>query len=154
MRSEGLFGTLCHKDLFRGLPAGAAELFNALQVTTSYPPGATLFVEDQLASGIFVLHTGSVGLAESLTEAKSPGSSIARPGEILGLPAALTACPYRAAAQTLEPSEIGFVDREKLSSFLCAHGAVGFRLVQLLSTALTQALDQVRVALMLSPLKV
>ena len=104
--------------------------------------------------GIFVVRTGSVKLAESSEEGQSLRSRIAGPGEILGLPAALIACPYRAAAQLLEPSEIGFVDREKFSIFLCEHGAVGLRLVRLLSRALTNALDQVRVALTLSPWKV
>ncbi|HEV2177384.1 MAG TPA: cyclic nucleotide-binding domain-containing protein [Terriglobia bacterium] len=156
MRSDGPSSTVRYKDLFSfsAPAAGAAEAFDALQARTLYPAGATLFVEDELASGIFILHAGSVKLAESLTDAKSLGSRIAWPGEILGLPAALTACPYRAAAQTLEPSEIGFVDREKFSSFLCEYGVVGFRLVQLLSTALTTALDQVRVALMRSSLKI
>jgi CRP-like cAMP-binding protein len=154
MRSDGLFGTLHYKDLFAGLPTGTADLFNSLQVRTSYPRGAKLFDEHQPAEGIFVVHTGSVKLADTLVEAESLSSRIARPGEILGLPAALVACPYRAAAQLLEPSEIGFVDREKFSAFLCEHGAVGLRLVRLLSRALTNALDQVRGALARSPWKV
>lgn len=154
MRSDGIFGTLHYKDLFAGLPTGTADVFNSLQVRTSYPRGATLFHEDQSAEGIFVVRTGSVKLAESGEVGRSLRSKIAGPGEILGLPAALIACPYRTAAQLLEPSEIGFVDREKFSTFLCEHGAVGLRLVRLLSRALTNALDQVRVALTRSPWKV
>jgi len=154
MRSDGLFGTVRCKDLFAGLPTGTADTFNSLQVRTAYPRGATLFDEDQSARGIFVVHTGSVKLADSLTDGESLGSRIARPGEILGLPAALIACPYRAAAQLLEPSEIGYVDREQFSAFLCEHGAVGLRLVRLLSRALTSAMHQVRGALARSPWKV
>ena len=154
MRSDGLFGTLHYKDLFAGLPTGTADIFNSLQVKTSYPRGATLFDEHQSARGIYVVHSGSVRLADSLTEGKSLSSRIARPGEILGLPAALIASPYRAAAKLLEPSEIGFVDRDQFSAFLCEHGAVGLRLVRLLSRALTSAMHQVRGALTHSPWKV
>jgi len=154
MRSDGIFGTLHYRDLFAGLPTGAADVFNSLQVRTSYPRGVTLFDEHQSADGIFVVRTGRVKLAECSEDGQSLRSRIAGPGEILGLPAALIACPYQAAAQLLEPSEIGFVDREKFSAFLCEHGAVGLRLVRLLSRALTNALDQVRVALTRSPWKV
>ncbi|HXJ97097.1 MAG TPA: Crp/Fnr family transcriptional regulator [Terriglobia bacterium] len=152
--SDGALGRLRYQDLFAGLPTGAADVFNSLQVKTSYPRGATLFHEHQSADGIFVVRTGSVKLAESVEAGQSLRSRIAGPGEILGLPAALIACPYRAAAQLLEPSEIGFVDREKFSTFLCEHGVVSLQLVRLLSRALTSALDQVRVALARSPWKV
>lgn len=154
MRSDGLFGTLHYKDLFAGLPSSTVDGFNSIQIKTSYPRGAKLFDEHQPAEGIFVVHTGSVKLADSLVEEESSNSRIARPGEILGLPAALLACPYRAAAQLLEPAEIGFVKREQFSAFLCEHGAVGLRLVRLLSKALTNALDQVRSALARSAWKV
>jgi CRP-like cAMP-binding protein len=153
MRSDGIFGTLHCRDLFAGLPAATADVFNSLQVRTSYPQGATLFHEHQSANGVFVVRTGSVKLAEFGEEGQSLRSRIAGPGEILALPAALIACPYRASAQLLEPSEIGFVDREKFSNFLCEHGPVGLRLVRLLSRALTNALDQVRGALTCSPWK-
>ncbi|HEY6293139.1 MAG TPA: cyclic nucleotide-binding domain-containing protein [Terriglobia bacterium] len=116
-----------------------------MQVRTWYPAGTTLFVEDQLASGIFVLHTGRAKLTQSL------GSRIVRPGEILGISSAIAASPHGAAARTIERSEIGFLGGKDFSSFLCEHGAVAFRLVQLLSTALTGALDQVRFALTRSP---
>lgn len=141
---EGLYGILRSQDLFADLAPRVAQTFGALELRTSYPQATTLFVEDQQASGIFVIHRGRVKLVKSPREEECPSPRIAGPGEILGIPASLAAHPYQSTAQTTEPSDIGFIDCRAFSSFLGAHGDVAFRLVQLLSAALALALDQAR----------
>jgi CRP-like cAMP-binding protein len=136
--------SLFYDHLFDGLPAASREAFQAIRVRRSYPAGARLFARGQAASGIFIVHAGRVKLSERPGEGKPLSSRIAGPGEILGLAAAVSGDCHQMEAQTLEPSEIGFIDREDLMYFLRAHGAAAFRLVQLLSQRLDAALEFAR----------
>ena len=68
MRSESFASTVLYKEVFADLPAATAEAFKAVELRAWYGRGVTLFVEDQSASGIFVVHSGSIQLADSLRE--------------------------------------------------------------------------------------
>ena len=136
--------TLLYEDLLGDLPATTREAFQAIEVVKSYPASAQLFVIDQGASGIFVIHAGSVSLSESPREENLPISRKAGQGEILGLPATLSGNCHQAKAETLEASDIGFIDREDLLYFLHGHAAAAFRLVQLLSHTVDAALEFAR----------
>ena len=141
-RSQAVSNRFFCRELFRGLPA-ETRAFQALQTRTLYPEGVTLFVEDQAMPGVFVLHAGSVELSESAGKSGNR-SRIALPGEILEVTATVAGDASRVAAQTREPTEIGFIDRKAFESFLCSHSAAAFRLVQLLSQAVVRAFDGAR----------
>ena len=136
--------SLIYEDLFRDLPPVTREAFQAIEVRKSYPAGSQLFLSGQTASGIFIVHTGSVTLSESCSEGRSPSSRIALPGEIVGVAATVSGDRHQLEACTVEPSEIGFIEREDLMYFLRTHGAAAFRLVQLLSHTLDAALEYAR----------
>ncbi|HYA97919.1 MAG TPA: cyclic nucleotide-binding domain-containing protein, partial [Methylomirabilota bacterium] len=68
--------------------------FNAARTTATYPGGALLFLEKQDPRGVFVLCAGEVKLSISSSAGKTLILRIARPGEILGLMAALTNTSY------------------------------------------------------------
>lgn len=142
--SEGLPRSVRYEDLFRDLPAATRQAFERLEERSSYPQGATLFVEDQLGSGVFILREGSVRLAHSFAPGAAVSAVIALPGEILGVAATVSGEPYESAAQTIEPSQVGFVSRRSLMEFLREQNAVAFRLVQLLSDAMNSTLDRSR----------
>lgn len=135
---------LFYDDLFEDLPAASRDAFQAIGVRRSYPAGARLFVRGQAAAGIFIVHTGRVNLSECPAEGEPLSARIAGPGEILGVAAAVSGDRHQMEAQTLEPSEIGFIDREDLMYFLRTDGAAAFRLVQLLSHRLDAALEHAR----------
>jgi CRP-like cAMP-binding protein len=136
--------SLIYEDLFRDLPPATLEAFHAIEVRKPYPAGARLFLRGQVASGVFILHAGSVTLSESTADERPPSSRLALPGEILGVAATVSGDRHQLDAQTVEPSEIGFIDREDLMYFLRTHGAAAFRLVQLLSHTLDAALEYAR----------
>jgi CRP-like cAMP-binding protein len=48
------------------------------------------------------------------------------------------------SAETLTSSEVGFIKREAFLRFLCEHGIVAFRFVQLLSDKLDSSYEQLR----------
>ena len=130
-------------ELFRGLPVETTSAFEAIQTRTSYPEGFTLFAKDQNVPGVFVLYAGSVQLSEPERAGKGK-SRIAFPGEILQVKETVAGDTCRVAAQTCEPSEIGFIDRAAFEGFLCGHSAAAFRLVQLLSNAVAVAMERAR----------
>ena len=141
--SQSLSDRLLCREFLRGLPAETAGAFEAIQTRTSYPEGAILFVEDQTAPGVYVLYAGSVQILEPVGQGRAQ-SRIALPGEILQVTASVGGDPCRVAAQTREPSEIGFIDRKSFERFLCGHSAAAFRLVQLLSRAVAGVLERAR----------
>jgi Cyclic nucleotide-binding domain len=120
---EAVCASLLFENWLRNLPVKIIDDFEAIQVETFYNQDATLFLEHQKASAIFIIDTGSVALSQSFGQKPGVNSRVAGPGEILGVPAALTGDLCYDTAQTLELSRVRSVHREDLLSFLCAHNA-------------------------------
>ena len=147
MTLNGLQDVLNHRDLFSELAAETELAFQSLQETFSYPANTTLFVQGQIATGVFVVLKGEVKLSEARGDSGSAASRLAGPGEILGILATVAAGRYGATAETLEPSEIGLINDDSFSSFLRDHHTFTYRLVQLLSHGLNTTFDQLRTGL-------
>src|SRR5262245_18692902 len=74
---------------FCEINTAALKDFNAARMSATYPAGAVLFIEKQDPRGVFVLCAGEVNLSISSRAGKTLILTIAKPGEILGLMAAL-----------------------------------------------------------------
>ena len=105
-------GFLCH------LTAAASKEFQSIKISTSYPAGARLFLENEPAKGIYLLCSGKVKLSVSSKGGKTLILQLARPGEILGLSATMSGIPYEVSAETLYPSQVSFIRREDFISFI------------------------------------
>lgn len=105
-----------------------AEL-DRIKHATSYPEGALIFVEGQMPRGVYVLCQGRVKLMSTNRDGKTFIMKIAQPGEILGLHAVVSGQPYELAVETLQPSQLAFIDRHDFLRFLrqnpdaCLHAA-------------------------------
>jgi CRP/FNR family transcriptional regulator, cyclic AMP receptor protein len=129
---------------FCNLPEEALRAFDAVKFSTLYPKGALLFVEGQPSRGVYVLCSGRVKLSATSGDARVIITRIVRPGEVLGLCAALSGGPYEVTAETLEPCQVNFVKREEFLRFLAAHGGASLRVAQQLGSNYRAALEQVR----------
>jgi CRP/FNR family transcriptional regulator, cyclic AMP receptor protein len=129
------------EDLFRGVSAATRRAFERLEERSSHPQGTVLFTREGLAAGIYVLRSGSVGLASVPLHKQLEPLVVAQPGEILGVSAALAGTPYGVAAEVREAATVGFVARHTLLKFLREHSDVAYRLVELLSDAIKSTLD-------------
>lgn len=109
-----------------------------------YSKGALLFVEGQEARGVYLLCAGRVKLSTSSGEARVLITQIAEPGEILGLNAALSGDAYEVTAETLEPSQITFVNSEHFLRFLDEHGGAALRAARQMSVNYRAAFEQAR----------
>ena len=99
---------------FCGLSPEGLKLLDAANHLSTYPGGAFLFVEGQVARGAFVLCTGQVKLSTTSREGKVLIFRIAGPGEVLGLSAVLSGQTYELTAETSSPCHVNFLDRQAL----------------------------------------
>lgn len=130
--------------LFCDLPPKAVQRLDEITMAASYPKGATLFVQDQAARGVFILCTGRVKLSTSYPDGKTLILKIAEPGDILGLSAAVSGKPYKASADVLEPAQANFIARGDFLSFLREYGEAALRVAQELSEKYQAALDELK----------
>jgi len=107
--------------------------FSAVSHQTTFPGGATLFVEGQTPRGVFLLCSGKVKLSTTSRDGKVLILKMAGPGDMLGLSAVISGTPYEVTAETGTPCQVNFVQREALLSLLEKYGEAGLRSAQTLS---------------------
>jgi CRP/FNR family cyclic AMP-dependent transcriptional regulator len=130
--------------IFCDLPPAAVQHLSKITSASSYPKGATLFVEGQTARGVFILCNGRVKLSTSSTDGKTLIVRIADPGEILGLPATVTGKPYELTADVIEPTQANFISRTDFLAFLRDHGEASLRVAQQLGETYHAAVAEMR----------
>jgi CRP/FNR family cyclic AMP-dependent transcriptional regulator len=130
--------------LFCNLSPPAVQKLAAITSASSYPKGATLFVEGQLPRGVFILCSGRVKLSTTSADGKTLIVRIADPGEVLGLPATVTEKPYELTAEVIEPTQANFIPRQEFLDFLREHGEVGLRVAQQLGETYHSAIAEMR----------
>jgi len=124
--------------------APALKDFDAVKSQAIYPPGALLFLEKQDPRCVFVLCTGEVKLSISSSAGKTLILRIAKPGEILGLMAAMSGNPYEVTAETLHPCQVAFLRRDDFLHFVAKHPEVCRGVVKQLNTLYSGACEQLR----------
>jgi CRP/FNR family transcriptional regulator len=129
---------------FCQLSGPALKDFNAVKSPAMYPAGAFLFLEKQDPRGVFVLCAGQVKLSISSSAGKTLILRIAKPGEILGLMAAMSNSPYEVTAETLHPCQVAFIRRDDFLHFVAKHPEVYQGAVEQLSSLYSGACEQLR----------
>jgi CRP/FNR family transcriptional regulator len=84
----------------------------------TYPRGALVYAEGDVASGCFILTEGRVKLTVSSRGGIRLILNVVGAGGVLGLYAAISGAPHQVSAETLEPSKASFVKREDLLSLM------------------------------------
>jgi len=129
---------------FCQLSAAALKDFNAVKSPAMYPAGALLFMEKQGPRGVFVLCAGQVKLTISSSTGKTLILRIAKPGETLGLMAAMSGSPYEVTAETLHPCQVAYVRRDDFLRFVGKYPEVYRGVVKQLTTLYNGACEQLR----------
>ncbi|MGH9773906.1 MAG: Crp/Fnr family transcriptional regulator [Candidatus Acidiferrales bacterium] len=130
--------------VFCNLPPESVKHLADITSPSSYPKGATLFVESQAPRGIFILCKGRVKLSTSSADGKTLILRIADPGEILGLPSAVSGKPYVLTADVVEPTQANFIPRKEFLKFLAEHGEAALRVAQQLAENYHAAVEEMR----------
>lgn len=109
-----------------------------------YPRSAVLFNEGDVARGVYVLCTGSAKISICSADGKKLIMRIAKPGDVLGLYAGLTGCPYKATAELLESSRVSFVSRQNLLETIASQEGFGLGLIRVFSEQFSEFVDHAR----------
>jgi CRP/FNR family transcriptional regulator len=125
--------SLKHEGYFCNLSLPVLKAFNGISHQTTFPGGATLFVEGQSSRGVFLLCSGKVKLSTSSRDGKVLILKMATAGDILGLSAVASAQPYEVTAETAVPCQVNYIQREALLALLERFGEAGLRSAQALS---------------------
>jgi CRP/FNR family transcriptional regulator len=138
--------TCPHREdrLFCNLPPAAVQRLSTITSPSSYPKGAMLFVEGQGSRGVFIVCTGRVKLSTSSIDGKTLIVRLSQPGEVLGLPATVTATPYELTAEVVEPTQANFISRQDFLNFLREFGEVAVRVAQQLGETYHNAVAEMR----------
>ncbi|HUJ30284.1 MAG TPA: Crp/Fnr family transcriptional regulator [Candidatus Acidoferrum sp.] len=130
--------------LFCNLPPEGVQKLAEIVAPSTYPKGATLFVEGQEPRGVFILCSGKVKLSTSSADGKTLILRISETGEVLGLAATVCGKPYQATAEILEPSQVNFISRNDFLAFLKECGEATLRVAQQLGENYHHALSEMK----------
>lgn len=137
-----------HADWFCNLSPQALVEFDVLGMHMAVPPGGTLFFEAQSARSVYILCTGHVKLTTSSKDGKTLLVRIAKPGDVLGLSAAISATPYEVTAQALDPVQVKSFQRHDFLHFIEHHIEGSMGAAKMLNKDYRDALsDAIRLAL-------
>jgi CRP/FNR family cyclic AMP-dependent transcriptional regulator len=140
----------CVSDILRshdssfGLSEKTLKGLDQIQHATAYPEGALIFVEGQVPRGVYILCQGRAKLMATNREGKTFIMKIAQPGEILGLHAVVTGGAYELTVETLQPSQLSFIDRTQFLRFIKEHGDACLHVAQQLSNDCQSAYEVIR----------
>jgi CRP/FNR family transcriptional regulator, cyclic AMP receptor protein len=130
--------------IFCNLPPAALQRLSAITSPSSYPKGATLFVEGQTSRGVYILCEGRVKLSTCSTDGKTLIVRIADSGEVLGIPATVTGKTYELTADVLERTQANFISRADFLAFLRDYSDVALRVSQQLAETYHAAVAELR----------
>jgi CRP/FNR family transcriptional regulator, cyclic AMP receptor protein len=135
LRSENFFCALSKESL---------AAFNQIKHAAVFPEGAIIFLEGQAPRGIFVLCQGQAKLSTTARDGKTFILKIVKAGEMLGLQAVIAGRPYESTVETMQPSQLDYVEREDFLRLLKEHGDACLHAAQHLSRDCHDAYDVIR----------
>lgn len=113
-------------------PASLKAVENAKHIT-SYPAGATIFMEGQMARGVYIVCQGQVKLTTSSLDGKTLILKIVQPGDVLGMNSVIAKTPHEVTAETLQPTQLAFISAADFSALLNDHGDIAMQAARHLS---------------------
>ena len=119
-------------DLSSFAPTLWASL-EALASVRAYAPGSMLFEQGHPAAGIYMIQKGEVRVWIPQAPARANLVTPVCPGTMLGLSETLSESTHKISAVSLASTEVGFVPRDTLLTFLRDHHEVCLQVVRVLS---------------------
>jgi len=105
-----------------------------MKVAHAYPRGSILFVEGQIAEGVYILCSGRVKLTTYSEAGRAIILRVAEAGEVLGLSEIISAIPYEKTAETTGDCRVGFVEAKEFLRFLQSSHEAAFNALRQLSS--------------------
>jgi phosphoribosyl 1,2-cyclic phosphodiesterase/CRP-like cAMP-binding protein/CheY-like chemotaxis protein len=122
--------------LFRGLPARARALFLDSARPVRLLPGEVLVHENQPASGVYLIRTGTVSISISGSDGQQIHLGTSGPGEAIGELAVLGGGRHGATVVALSPVVADHIPQDVFLAILATSPEAMMRLLRLLATRL------------------
>ncbi len=136
--------SLRNESFFCKVSPNATKTLGEIRRTSSYPSGAILFMEGETAQGVYIVCQGRVKLLTTNSDGKTLIFKIAKPGEILGLNAAISGTPHEITAETLQPVQLVYIGREDFLKFIKENGDACLQVAQHLGRDCHSAYEVIR----------
>ena len=108
-RKNSLLGNLCADEVLQMDERGSCNYYKKNQ---------SIFLEGSFPRGVFCLNQGRVKIFKRGDEGKEQIIHIAKTGELIGFRAMFSGEPYNVAAETLEESNICFIEKDEFLSMM------------------------------------
>ncbi len=128
---------------FCNLSPKALSEYDAMSSHVMLPMGSVLFAEGQVARSVSVVCEGRIKLTKSSRDGKTLLVKIAKPGDVLGLSAALSKTPYEVTAQAIEHAQIKTFQQSDFLHFIQRHIEGSLHAAEFLSNEYRSALSDV-----------
>lgn len=126
------------------LPSDLYARLAEIGTPTSFEKGAILFVEGRQPQGVFLVRRGLIKLSTGSADGKALILGRADPGNVLGLPTAISGRANKFTAEASQFVECLFIARELLLGFLGRNGQAALAVAEILSRMYEETFDQVR----------
>lgn len=118
--------------------------FASLETVESFAAESFLFIEGDAARGVFLIHSGKVELMIAGKDGANKMLGSVGPGAILGLSSVVSGQPQETTARALEPTRVGFIDREAFLTALHQSPEAWFAVLEMLSNDINTCYDLMR----------
>ncbi len=116
--------------------------FQKIKRSLTYEPHQTVFYEGHVCLGLYLLCTGKVKLTRSSRRGQRQIVRILGHGELIEKHAFRENALHEVTCETMEPSQICIIDKERYLSFVQHNPELAIKLIQLLSNELGMNMDQ------------
>lgn len=118
------------------------DTFRSLRQSLDYRAGQTVFYEGHPCLGLYLLCSGRVKLTRSSARGQRQIVRIAEGGELLEKHVFQNGAVHEVTCESLEPTQVCFIDRQAYLQLVRRNGELAVRLIQLLSSELGIRMDQ------------
>lgn len=115
------------------------EEIEAAKVFTSYKKGQVVFHEGAYPFGIYCVNSGKIKLSHSGDDGREQIVRLAKPGDIIGYKALLSAEKYTASAIAIDDSTVCFIPKDLFMSVLQKDPNLSFEMMKILAGELRKA---------------
>jgi CRP-like cAMP-binding protein len=113
------------------------------KICSVYKKNEYIFKEGSYASGVFCINGGKVKVSMLGDEGKEQIVRLAKPGDIIGYKALLSAGKYSASAIAIEDCNVCFVPKEIFTEILKKDAVLSFEMMKILSDELRKAEEKI-----------
>ena len=118
------------------------DTFRSLRQSLGYTAGQAVFYEGHPCLGLYLLCSGRVKLTRSSPRGQQQIVRIAEGGELLEKHVFQNGAVHEVTCESLEPTQVCFIDRQAYLQLVRRNGELAVRLIQLLSSELGIRMDQ------------